>query len=169
MRRDFKELEERRMRAARLLEKGYAEAEVARRVEVSRQSINRWAKSLRAEGRMALKRAGRAGRRPKLSAADLLRLEQCLKQGPEQFGYQSGLWTLPRVRKLIEEQCGVRYDPSQVWRILRKLKWTCQRPGGRALERNEEGIRHWKKYRWPQLKKKRCASDAPSSSSTKAD
>ena len=155
------------MRAARLLEKGYSEAEVARRVEVSRQSINRWAKSLRAEGRVALKRVGRAGRRPKLSEGDLLRIERSLKQGPEQFGYQSGLWTLPRVRKLIEEQCGVRYDPSQVWRILRKLNWTCQRPTGRALERNEEGIRHWKKYRWPQLKKKRSASGAPSSSSTR--
>jgi len=156
------------MRAARLLEKGYAEAEVARRVEVSRQSVNRWAKRLRAEGRVALKRAGRAGRRPKLSAADLLRIERCLKQGPEQFGYQSGLWTLPRVRQLIEEQCGVRYDPSQVWRILRKLNWSCQRPSGRALERNEDGIRHWKKYRWPQLKKKRSASGARSSSSTRA-
>ena len=157
------------MRAARLLEQGHAEAEVARRVDVSRQSINRWAKSLRAAGRAGLKRAGRAGRRPKLSEADLLRIEQCLKQGPEQFGYQSGLWTLPRVRQLIEEQCGVRYDPSQVWRILRKLKWTCQRPTGRALERNEEGIRQWKKYRWPQIKKKRSARGARSSSSTKAD
>ncbi len=156
------------MRAARLLEKGYAEAEVARHVDVSRQSVNRWAKCLRAEGRVALKRAGRAGRRPKLSAADLLGIERSLKRGAEQFGYQSGLWTLPRVRQLIEEQCGVRYDPSQVWRILRKLKWSCQRPSGRALERNEEGIRHWKQYRWPQLKKKRSASGAPSSSSTRA-
>ena len=79
------------MQAARLLEKGYSEAEVARRVDVSRQSINRWARSLRAGGRVALKRAGRAGRRPKLSEADLVRIEQCLKQGPEQFGYQTGL------------------------------------------------------------------------------
>jgi transposase len=168
MRRDFGELEKRRMQAARLLEKGYSEAEVARRVDVSRQSINRWARSLRAGGRVALKRAGRAGRRPKLSEADLVRIEQCLKQGPEQFGYQTGLWTLPRVRRLIEAQCGVRYHPSQVWRILRKLNWSCQRPSGRALERDEEAIRRWKRYRWPQIKKKPSASGAPSSSSTKA-
>jgi len=54
-------------------------------------------------------------------------LEDCLKQGPEQFGYLSGLWTLARVAKLIEQQRGVRYDASQVWRILRKLNWSCQR------------------------------------------
>ncbi len=169
MRRDFVGLERRRMQAARLLEKGYSEAEVARRVGVHRQSVNRWAKSLAAAGRRGLRRAGRAGRRPKLSREDLVRIEQWLKQGPEQFGYQTGLWTLPRVTRLIEAQCGVRYHPSQVWRILRQLNWSCQRPTGRALERDEGAIRHWKRYRWPQIKKKRSARGARSSSSTKAD
>jgi len=34
--------------------------------------------------------------------------------------------------------------------------------------RDEEAIRYWKRVRWPQLKKKRAASGAPSSSSTRA-
>ena len=42
MRRDRVELEQRRMTAARLLERGQSEAEVARRLGVSRQSVNRW-------------------------------------------------------------------------------------------------------------------------------
>jgi len=168
MRRDLVGLERRRMQAARLLEKGYSEAEVARRVDVHRQSVNRWAKSLAAAGRLGLRRAERAGRRPKLSPADLVRIEQCLKQGPEQFGYRTGLWTLARVAQLIEAQCGVRYHPSQVWRILRQLNWSCPRPSGRALERDQEAIRYWKKVRWPQIKKKRSARGGPSSSSTKA-
>ena len=41
---DFKGLERRRMQAARLLEKGYTETDVVRRVGVHRQSVNRWAK-----------------------------------------------------------------------------------------------------------------------------
>ena len=116
-----------------------------------------------------MRRAPHAGRPPKLSEADVAQLEQCLKQGPERFGYVSGLWTLARVAKLIEQQHGVQYDASQVWRILRKLNWSCQRPTGRARERDEEAIRQWKKVRWPQLKKKRSARTVPSSSSTKAD
>src|SRR5262249_22610778 len=35
----------------------------------------------------------------------------------------------------------------------RKLNWSCQRPAGRALECDEQAIRRWKKYRWPQIKK----------------
>jgi transposase len=43
-------------------------------------------------------------------------------------------------RKLIEDQCGVRYHETHVWRILRQLGWSCQRPTGRALERDEEAM-----------------------------
>jgi transposase len=169
MRRDRVALERRRLQAARLLEQGITEAEVARRLGVHRQSVNRWAKALKVEGRGGLRRAPRAGRPPKLSEAEMAQLEQCLKQGPEQFGYLSGLWTLTRVGKLIEQQHGVRYDASQVWRILRKLNWSCQRPTGRARERDEDAIQYWKKVPWPRLKKKRSARAAPSSSSAKAD
>ena len=169
MKRDRVALERRRMRAAQLLEQGHSEAEVARRLGVHRQSVNRWAKALDAAGHDGLRRAARAGRRPKLSEEELAGLEQCLKQGPEQFGYLTGLWTLPRVCRLIEQQYGVRYDPSQVWRILCKLDWSCQRPTGQARERDEEAIRRWKRRRWPRLKKKRFAKAAPSSSSTKVD
>lgn len=169
MKRDRRALEQRRMRAAQLLERGHSEAEVARRLRVHRQSVNRWAKVLGTAGRNGLRRAARAGRRPRLGDEDLAGLEQCLKQGPEQFGYLTGLWTLPRVGKLIEQHYGVRYNPSQVWRILRKLDWSCQRPTGQARERDEAAIRRWKRRRWPQLKKKHSAKGALSSSSTKAD
>src|SRR5690242_14421641 len=141
------------MQAARLLKQGHSEAEVARRLGVHRQSVNRWAKALAAAGQSGLCRAARAGRPPKLSPADLEQLEQCLQQGPEQFGYLTGLWTLARVRKLIEQQHGVRYNPSQVWRILRKLNWSCQRPARRARERDVEAIRHWNAGAGRSLKK----------------
>ena len=142
VRRGFTALEKRRMHAARLLEKGYSQSEVARRVGAHRQSVSKWAAELDAKGRVGLKKAGRAGRKPRLSAEDLGRIEQ---------------------------ECGVSYHPSQAWRILRQLGWSCQRPTGRALERNEEKIRRWKQKRWPKLKKRPKTKAAPSSSSTRAD
>lgn len=158
------------MQAARLLEKGYSEAEVARRVGAHRQSVNRWAKELAQGGRSALKRAGRAGRKPRLTAADLRRIEAGLKLGPEALGYGTSLWTALRVAELIERECGVKFSAGHVWRILRdELGWTPQRPTGRALERNETAIRAWKRRRWPELKKTPSAKGKPSSSSTKAD
>src|ERR1035437_9775107 len=154
VRRDFEALERRRMRAAELLRQGVSQSEVARRMGVHRQSVIRWARQLARSGRTGLKKAGRAGRKPRLSAAQLKQIEQALKRGPETLGYASGLWTAGRVRELIEHQCGVRYHEAHVWRILRRLGWSCQRPTGRALERDEKAIRYWKRVRWPQLKKK---------------
>jgi len=167
--RDFAVLEERRMEAARLLREGLSQSEVARRVGVHRQSVSRWARELAQAGVRGLRKAGRTGRPPKLSPAQLRDIERALQRGPEAFGFATGLWTASRVRDLIEYRTGVRYHEAHVWRILRRLNWTCQRPVGRALERDEEAIRRWKKHRWPGIKKKRSASGARSSSSTRAD
>jgi transposase len=168
VRRDFDALEQRRMEAAELLKKGVGQTEVARRLGAHRQSVIRWARQLALSGRRGLKQAGRAGRKSKLNPTQLQQLEQALKRGPEAAGYANGLWTAGRVRRLIEEQCGVRYHEAHVWRILRRLGWSCQRPAGKALERDEEAIRHWKKWAWPRLKKKPASSGVRSSSSTKA-
>jgi transposase len=138
-------------------------------VGVHRQSVSRWERQLQQAGVRGLKKAGRAGRRPRLRPEDLRRIEKGLKRGPEALGYQTGLWTSWRVAHLIEHECGVKYHPSQAWRILRQLGWSCQRPVGRALERDEEKIRRWKRERWPEIKKKPKKRGEPSSSSTKAD
>ena len=54
VRRDFAGLEQRRLRAARLLEKGVSQSEVSRQVGVHRQSVSRWAQQLEKEGRAGL-------------------------------------------------------------------------------------------------------------------
>jgi transposase len=152
--RDFEALERRRMRAASLLAKGVSQSEVARRVGAHRQSVSKWAAELQSKGRAGLRKAGRAGRKPRLSAEQIKQVERGLKRGPQALGYETSLWTANRVVHLIEQECGVSYHPGHVWKILRRLGWSCQRPAGRALERDEKAIQRWKKERWPELKKK---------------
>lgn len=154
VKRDFEALEKRRFKAFGLLKRGLSEAEVARQVGVHRQSVNRWAQQIEEQGKTGLKKAGRAGRKSRLSEGDLKRLEIGLKRGPEALGYETNLWTLERVAKLIERDCGVKYHPGHVGWLLGKLGWSCQRPTGRALQRDEAVIEGWKKRRWPELKKK---------------
>jgi transposase len=77
-------------------------------------------------------------------------------RAPEALGYDTSLWTAWRVADLIERECRVQYHPGHVWWLLRKLGWSCQRPMGRAFERDETAIRQWKRQRWPTLKKRRA-------------
>lgn len=157
------------MEAARLWGQGLGNTEVARRVGVARQTVVRWAKQKRESGRAGLKGAGRAGRKPGLSAAQRERLRAGLVAGPEALGYATPLWTCPRVADLIEREFGRRYHPGHVWRLLRSLGWSPQRPVGRARERDEERIARWKRETWPTLKKKPSGKGGRSSSSMKAD
>jgi hypothetical protein len=46
----------------------------------------------------------------------------------------------------------VRYHPGQVWRILRGLGWSVQRPVGVAAERDEQAIARWVAEDWPAIK-----------------
>ena len=87
---------------------------MARRVGVHRQSVSQWAAELRKKGRVGLKQAGRAGRKPRLSSQQLKKIAHGLKQGPEALGYGTSLWTSARVAHLIERECGVAYHPGHV-------------------------------------------------------
>jgi putative transposase len=136
---------------------------------VHRQSVSRWAQQLKQGGLRALKKAAHAGRRARLGPEDLGRVERGLKRGPQALGYETSLWTSGCVAHLIEQECGVKYHPTQAWRILRQLGWSGQHPVGRALERDEDKIRWWKQQRWPEIKKKPAKKAVRSSSSTKAD
>ena len=54
---------------------------------------------------------------------------------------------------LIHREFGVNYHAGHVWRILGELGWSCQRPTGRARERNEEAIRRGRRVERPAIKK----------------
>ncbi len=165
--RDFEELERRRLKAAKLLRAGVPQAEVARRVGVHRQSVSRWAADVDLNGVEALRGAGRAGRKPRLSDEDVDRLGDILESGPEAAGYATNLWTCERVAEVIEREFGVRYHSAHVWRFLVRIGWSCQRPTGRAIERNEEAIARWKRVEWPRINKKPRGQPEPSSLSTR--
>ena len=164
-----KELERRRLRAGRLLLKGMAQVEVAKHLGVAKSTVSGWAKRLEAGGLDALRSERALGRPAGLEATQRSELVRALKQGAMAHGFPTELWTLPRVGRLIEERFGLRYSEPHVWRILRQLGFSPQRPSKRALERDENAIRQWKRKRWPTLKKTPKNKGEPSSSSTNRD
>jgi transposase len=149
------ELERRRRRGARLLTAGVAQAEVARRVGVTRTSVSRWEKLRQEGGDKALKRPKRFGRPRRLTDPQCEELIEQLKAGALSAGFATELWTLPRIRMVIEQRFEVKLTEPSVWRLLRSLGWSVQRPTGQARQRDEKAIRTWKARRWPELKKSR--------------
>jgi transposase len=165
--RDFEAMEQRRKRAARMFERGATQADVARELEVSRQSVSRWHADWQRDGAEALKAAGRAGRMPRLTADQLGQVDRALRRGPRMHGFATDLWTLDRVATVIESETGVRYHPGHVWKLLRdKLGWSRQRPARRAVERDDEAIARWVAEDWPRIKRGPADGGRGSSSRT---
>ena len=165
--RDLKELELRRRKGMRMLARGVAQAEVARALRVSRQTASSWSRKL-ADHPQAWRRKA-LGRPGGLDASQKKQLGQALLAGAVANDFPTELWTLARVAKWIERAFGVTYSTVHVWRILREMGFSSQRPAGRAIQRDEAAIRQWREKRWPALKKSLSKKGAPSSSSTKVD
>lgn len=112
----------------------------------------RWYRAWVKRGRKDLEPLQR-GRPNRLTKVKLERIEKALLQGAQAHGFNSELWTLERVAQVIQRVADVHYHPGHVWRVLRKLGWSLQKPTTRARERDEVEIARWKKTVWPRLKK----------------
>jgi transposase len=161
-----RELERRRLRAVALLKEGLTPVEVARRVGVDRRSVRRWHAAYREAGEVALAARPAPGRPTKLSTAQRRQLERRLLKGARAAGFETDLWTCPRVAWLIEQQFGVRYHVDHLGRLLRQLGFTPQKPERRAVERDEAAIQRWVKQDWPRVKKTPRGAPRRSRSST---
>ena len=163
--RDFKALEKRRLKGAKLLERGMTKSEVARELGVSRQTVAAWEQRLSEGGKESLKR-GELGRPRQLDSVQERELGKVLMAGALAAGFATELWTLPRIGKLIAERFCVEYSTGHLWHLLRRLGFSCQKPEKRAIQRDEAEIVGWKRRTWPALKEKPNEKAAPSSSST---
>src|SRR5262249_60563034 len=125
--------------AVRLFPTDLNNSEIGRRLKICDQTVSRWRAQYRAGGESALRRAGRAGRKPLLSTADRKRLVELLEKGPERLGYETPLWTCDRVADLIAQEVAVFYHAGRGCEILEQVSWDGQRRAGRGRERDGRG------------------------------
>jgi putative transposase len=149
------ELEARRRQAVALSLRGLSNREVARQVGCVPGSVCRWMQLYRAGGPAGLASKPQAGSKPRLTADDIEVLLGVPFGGAVAAGYRNELWTLSRVRDVIEDRLGVHYRISHVHRLLHGLGFSCQRPGHVAREQDEAQVREFRARGWPAIKKKR--------------
>ena len=150
------ELERRRRRAIELLDRGLTPSEVADRVGADPGSVRRWRQSYRRKGARGLESKPHPGRPSRLTPRQKRGLERRLLKGARANGFDSDLWTCPRIAEVIEHRYGVEYHVDHIPRLLASLGWSCQRPEKRAIERDEQAIADWGKKDWPRIKKSRA-------------
>jgi transposase len=153
--------EARRVRAWELRQKGWKQKDIAEALGVSAGAVSQWIKQARVEGPEALRHRKGGGPKPRLSEEQVAQLPKLLAQGAEHFGFRGDVWTQLRVAALIRREFGVSYHPAHVGRLLKRLRWSRQKPVDRATQRNETAIERWRTDTWLTLKKKPNKKDVP--------
>ena len=151
--------ETRRLAAAEMFEHNIEQAEVARRLDVTPQAVNKWHQAWKNGGPEALRSAGPPGARPCLDEQQIAAVRRELQRGACAHGWDEQRWTLARIRRVIEETTGVWWASlGSLSVFLRRLGWSWQAPATRAVEQDEQAITQWREQVWPQVKRPRPGS-----------
>lgn len=148
-----KALEEIRIRAVLQVQSGKSPEDVIDAIGMSRSCIYAWLSDYRNGGLDALKAKKLEGRPPKLGPQDLKWIYHTIVQGnPKQYRFEFALWTLGMVKDLIASRLKVNLSTSSVWRLLRQLGLSCQKPLFRAMQQNPKAVQQWINKTYPQIK-----------------
>lgn len=169
-----KKFEVRRIQGAKLLRKGHSYSEIAKQLNVSRQSVRNWAQRIEVKWRddryvhshhfggmreeylskkskFEIKykelRSQKLGRPSCLSSTEMGRVKTKLRRGAKTYGFDTSIWTLDRISLMINQEfgCGDKFlSKPQAMRIIKHLGFTCKKPSKGDLENYSD----WKKYRW---------------------
>jgi transposase len=147
--------EGRRFRAWDLAQQGWTQQDIAAALGVTQGAVSQWLMRARASGQAALRRQPPPGRPPKLTPEQRAQLPALLERGPAAWRFRGNVWTRNRIGIVIQETFGVRYDPSQIGRIMRGLRWSPQQPVRQARQRRADVIDRWRSVAAAELKKRR--------------
>ena len=147
-------LEYRRRLAVQRVSEGYSTRDVANFLGVDPSTVRRWPAAFRDRGDDGLAVKPVSGRPGKLTSTQEKIALRWLTESPTRHGFETELWTAPRLAQLIREEFGIGLNPRYLSTWLRERGLTPQKPERVARERDPKAIAEWLRSDWPRIKKR---------------
>jgi transposase len=142
-----------RLHAIILSLEGYPPGSIAHILKANRTSIPEWINKWNLHGVDGLLEGYRSGRKSNLTSDDKQALYDIIESGPVAYGFNTGIWTSPVIKKVIEDEFGVRYHAAHVRKLLHQIGLSVQRPTCKPAKANPKERNKWIRYAYPNLKK----------------
>jgi transposase len=142
-----------RERAVGAVQDGMSRKAVAAAYGVERTTLYRWMRKYDVDGESGLERKAGSGRRRKLEELSEDELRALVLKGAQHFGYETDLWTVGRLRRVITEEFSIVLSKNTVWRRLRDAGLTYQKPEREYYEIDEEARKKWLRYEVPKIRR----------------
>jgi transposase len=151
--------EQLRITAVKRVLAGESPEAVIKSIGFNRRCIYQWLAAYRSGGFEALKdNKNHGGRPPILSWVQMFQLYKIITCGnPLQYQFEFALWTIEIVRQVIAREFGVKLSGVSVWRTLRALGLSPQKPKRVAYQQNPRAVKKFLHEEYPAIK--RLASD----------
>ena len=142
-----------RRRAAVAVVEGMTIADVAVAYSVDRKTVSRWVAKFRNGGSDGLRRKAGSGRPRKLEELTEEELRQIVLPGAMAFGFETDLWTVSRLRRVIRDKFRIQLSKNTIWRRLRDAGLTYQKPEREYYEIDEATRKKWLRYEVPKIRR----------------
>jgi transposase len=142
-----------RRRAAVAVVEGMTIADVAAAYGVDRKTVSRWVAKFRNGGSEGLRRKAGSGRPRKLEELTEEELRQIVLPGAMAFGFETDLWTVSRLRRVIHDTFRIQLSKNTIWRRLRDAGLTYQKPEREYYEIDEATRKKWLRYEVPKIRR----------------
>jgi transposase len=156
-----------RLHAVLLNADGQSSGRIAALLKAPRSKVSEWLANYETHGEEALLEGQRSGRPARLSEDQLVTLSDIIESGPVAYGLDTGIWTSPMIRRIIAEEFDVLFHPGHVRKLLAGIGFSVQRPRRLLARADPAKQARWRRYTYPNIKKKPKGKAARSSSQTK--
>jgi transposase len=143
------ELETMRFAALKLRSNGVSPAIIADSLGVTVGAVYNWSHLAKKHGERALISTKAPGAPSALTQEQLEEILSCLRKPASEWGYDTDLWSGPRLRHLIRTRFGIKYNAKYMPEFLRRLGLRMIFPERRALEQDPEAVKNWKNVDLP--------------------
>lgn len=141
-----------RERAIGALRSGLSVNTVAKSYQVDRSTVYRWRVRYEQDSTEGLYRVPGSGRPPAFSESELEHLYQIILQPATDFGYETDFWTCRRMIQVTEKELSKCVSQPTMWRLLRSLDLTYQKPERIYHEGSDEARREWIQVEVPRIR-----------------
>lgn len=133
-----------RLLAAIHRKKGKSLDDIAMLLEKPRRTVHGWLTRFQQRGISGKDSKKQSGRPPQLTLKQREELVKELERGPAHN--RSGLWTTKEVKDLLKKKYNISFVSQHVWRILKSLGFSLQKPRKRHyMSASPEEIKQFKK------------------------
>lgn len=132
---------------------GYSVKQISEIFGLNYFSISHWFCKYRLQGKRSLQKRTAPGASLVLDKDIMKWLKKALIDSAEKWGFGIPLWTGTMVRILLKKEKSINLNRVTVWRYLRRMGLSFQKPETRYIQQNKKLVKAWIRYEWPKINK----------------